>query len=155
RDAAGQLDVVRHRVPRELLAGHRDRRADQSAARFLDRRERLGQQILQHIGQRRLQRLLGIAQLDAEVLALVHALRAALALAQLVDLRLELCSALADDAAELLGLRAELFLTQGREVLGDRVDLIDERRQLERIALVTVAAHLRKQGLYHETVSVP
>ena len=49
-DAAHELDVVGHHVPRQLAAGDHDRRSAQPAGGFAHGGERLGQDLVEHLG---------------------------------------------------------------------------------------------------------
>src|SRR5690606_29394991 len=90
--------------------------------------------------------------LDGELFPLRRVLRVTLALAQLLELPLEIGSALPHDAPQLLRLAAELFIRQRLEIVRDVVDLVDDRPELLRLALVAVAEHLRYQRLEHGLV---
>ena len=115
-DPAHQLDVVRHHVPGELVPGHLNLGAKQTAANLAHRRERFRKDFVQYLSDLATQIALDAAtavrtaQLGIDLLSLDGIRGGSLAFAQIGDARLELIRALSNDAAQLLGLRAQLLL---------------------------------------------
>ena len=126
----------------ELAAVTIDRRADEAARAFAHRGERLGQDLVEHLGDRVAQLALGAAaavgaaQLGVDALALGRSVAVRFCSLQLGDARLELARALADDLAELRRLAAKLLFGDALEPSVVLVDLVDDRLDLLPLALV-------------------
>ena len=116
-DAAHELHVVVHHVPRQLAARDHHRRADEPARALAHRGERLGQNLVEHVGDLLAQLAFGAAAAVARRSTRRRCARArpgSLAVRfcslSVGDARLELARALPNDLAELRGLRAQLLL---------------------------------------------
>jgi hypothetical protein len=154
-DAADELDVVVDHVPRHLAADHRHRRADEAARRLAHRRERLRQELIEHladlVAQLFLQAAASVApaQLEVDLLALGGVLRRLLELLQLGDPLLERVRALGKDPSELRRLPPELLLGDRLQTSVVRIDLIDDRLDALTFAIVPGAEDLREDSLEH------
>ena len=155
-DAAHQLDVVRHHVPLEVTSGHVDRRAHQPSRRLANGGERLGQELVERLGDRAPQLALHAAASHRAPLSSLSSRsrsvglrRRALLLLELGDAGLELRRALPQDAAELLRLTAQLLFRRARQPLLVRVDRIDDRLEPLLFAFVAGAKERREYALEH------
>src|SRR6185503_8797725 len=128
--------------PLELLTGHDHLRADQAARALPHGGERLGQDLVQHLGDRLAQlrfyttAAIGATQLVVDALALRGIARRALGLLETRDVRLELVGALVNDCAELRGLRTKLLLRHALQACVMLVYLVDDRLDTSSFALV-------------------
>ena len=154
-DAAHELHVVVHHVPRELVAGHHHRRSDEAAGGFAHGGERLGKNLVEHFGELLAEiavhaaAAVGAAQLRVDPLALGGVGRRALLLPELGNARFERVGALANDRAKLGRLGPKLVVghvAQPRVVL---VGLVDDRLDFFPVTLVTGAHHGVDHSLEH------
>ena len=137
RDAADQLHVVGHHVPGHGLAGHHDRCAQQTTAGFFYRGVGFGQDFIED----RLELFLEVLFYGQDPLAEAGTFFGVLGLtfgqAQFSQFPVEFSRPLLDDAAQLVGLSAQLIVGERLQFLDDLVYFNDLGRELASFAFVS------------------
>jgi len=150
-DAADQLHVVGHHVPRLLVARHHDLRSDEPAAGFAHRGERLRQQLVERGLQRGAIRLLRPRELLAQRGPLGRVGAVVLFLFEPLDVGREVPDALGEPAPELLGLGLEHVVARRLELLLVAVDRVHERADALQLPREARARDFRDQRLQHRS----
>jgi hypothetical protein len=154
-DTAHELHVVVDHVPLELLAGHHHLGTNQSTSALAHRGERLGENLVEDLGDRLAQLRLDAAatvratQLVVDALPLDGVARRPLRDLEARNLFLELVGALVDDRAKLRGLPSELLLGDSLQPSVMLIDLVDDRLNPSSLALVAGPEDLAQYAFQH------
>jgi len=157
-DAAHQLDVVRHHVPLEVAPGDVHRGAEQAARRLAHRGERLGQDLVERVGDRAPQLALhaaaavGACELVVEPLTLGRVGGRPLLLPQLGRRRRQGARPLLEQLAEFRGLAADLVIAHAGKPRLLLVDRVEDGLDPLQVPLVAGAQNGRQYALEHEVL---
>ena len=151
-DAADELHVVRHHVPLQRVAGDHHFTADQPAGGFAHRRECFGQEIVQRALQLGDERLIGLAQLIAQIRALGGVGAVVFGLLETLDLRQQRAGPLRDALAEARGLCLELFVAEVFETRLVLVNRIHDRLDALQLAIKPRPKDFCEQRVGHDVL---
>ena len=150
-----QLDVVRHHVPYERVAGHHDSGALKAPARLAHGRKGLRKQLVEHFSNAGPQlpfhaaTTVGALQFEVDALALRRVGGVVLGRLELRHAALDRTGALGKDCAELRSLPLDLFIGQRGQARFDLMDLGQHRLHPLPFTFVTRAEHASNQSLQH------
>ena len=150
-DPADELHIVGHHVPRQLVAGDDDLRAQQPPARVAHGGEHLREDGIEDALHLLRVRRLGLGQLIGELESLLGVRAIVLRLLEALHLGREHARPLPDDAAELLGLGPHLGVGQPLQALLVRMNRIHDGPDALHLAPEARTHNLGDQRLQHRS----